>query len=79
MFLRYADQRLILVQDTRIKHLAKFYNFWLHIKMGMRHYASHLPCMVSEAFSNGTGFCLKMTLPFFSSMMGFLCAVARDC
>ena len=31
--------------------------------------------MVSEAFSKEIGFCLKMTLPFFSSAMGFLGAV----
>lgn len=78
VFLWYADQRLILVQGTRVEHLAKFYNFWLHVNTGMRHDTSCLPCMVSEAFSNETGFCLKMTLPFFSSAMEFLCAVAID-
>ena len=78
MFLRYAGQWLILAPHTRVEHLTKFYNLWLHINIGRRHHASNLPCMVSEAFSNVNGFCLKITLPFLSSGMGFLCAVAID-
>lgn len=78
MFLWYADQRLILVLNVRVEHFTKFYDFWAHINIGTGHHTSCLPCMVSEAFSKETGFCLKMTLPFFSSAMGFLGTVAID-
>lgn len=35
---------------------------------------SFSPCIVSDAFSNDIGFCLKMTFPFLNSEMGFLLA-----
>lgn len=75
---QFRDERLVLIvngsQDRAstsgafLKHFTKFDQLWNHWSVSaILSRVNDRPCSVSECFSNESGFCLKMTLPFFNS------------